>query len=55
MKKPLLIGIALLSLTLAWADETEAVKKDLAALQGEWTCSPVPETVNPYQQTCSNK
>jgi len=37
MKKPLLIGIAFLSLTIAWADETEAVNKDLAALQGEWT------------------
>ena len=37
MKKPLLIGIAALTLTLACADETEAGKKDLAALQGEWT------------------
>ena len=29
--------IALAALSLAWAEENEAVKKDLALLQGEWS------------------
>jgi uncharacterized protein (TIGR03067 family) len=33
----LLIGLAAASISSAWADENEAVKKDLAQLQGEWS------------------
>jgi uncharacterized protein (TIGR03067 family) len=32
-----LIGLALLTISPAWAEESEAVKKDLAKLQGEWS------------------
>ncbi len=35
--KSLLIGIAVLTATLACAEDNDAMKKDLAALQGEWT------------------
>src|SRR5258706_4659115 len=33
----LLIGIAVVAISLASAEDNDAVKKDLAALQGEWT------------------
>ena len=36
-QKTLLIGIAALAVSLASAEDSDAVKKDLAALQGEWT------------------
>jgi len=36
-QKTLLIGIAALVVSLASAEDSDAVKKDLAALQGEWT------------------
>ena len=32
----LFIGLAAATISSAWADENEAVKKDLAQLQGEW-------------------
>src|SRR5436309_3392680 len=32
-----LIGLAAATISSAWADENEAVKKDLAQLQGEWS------------------
>ena len=32
-----LIGLAAMTISSAWADENEAVKKDLARLQGEWS------------------
>src|SRR5437016_1725638 len=32
----LVIGTAAVTLAVAWAEENEAVKKDLAQLQGEW-------------------
>ena len=35
--KTLLIGIAVLAFSLASAEDNDAMKKDLAALQGEWT------------------
>jgi uncharacterized protein (TIGR03067 family) len=35
--KALLIGIATAAITVACAEENDAAKKDLAALQGEWT------------------
>ena len=33
----LLIGLAATTISPAWAEENEAVKKDLAQLQGEWS------------------
>ena len=33
----LFIGLAAATISSAWADESEAVKKDLAQLQGEWS------------------
>ena len=33
----LLISLAAAAISSAWADENEAVKKDLAQLQGEWS------------------
>src|SRR5438128_12646367 len=33
----LLIGLAAVAASPAWAEENEAVKKDLARLQGEWS------------------
>lgn len=33
----LLIGLAAAAISSAWADENEAIKKDLAQLQGEWS------------------
>src|SRR6266568_1019102 len=35
--KILLVGIAVLAVSLAFGEDNPAVKKDLAALQGEWT------------------
>lgn len=32
-----MIGLAALVISHAWAEDTEAAKKDLAQLQGEWT------------------
>ena len=32
-----LIGLAAVAISPAWAEENEAVKKDLAQLQGEWS------------------
>ena len=32
-----LIGLAAVTISSAWAEENEAVKKDLAQLQGEWS------------------
>jgi len=37
LQKLLLIGLAGISISLARAEDNEAVKKDLAQLQGEWT------------------
>src|SRR5436309_2876477 len=36
MRTILVIGTAAVALAAAWAEENEAVKKDLAQLQGEW-------------------
>jgi uncharacterized protein (TIGR03067 family) len=37
LKNALMIGFTIVALTPVRAEENEAVKKDLAALQGEWT------------------
>ena len=47
-----LIGLTAVTMSSAWAEENEAVKKDLALLQGEWSMvsgsadgQPMPETM----------
>lgn len=37
MQLSLLLGLILASLSPGWADEPEAIKKDLVLLQGEWS------------------
>jgi uncharacterized protein (TIGR03067 family) len=37
IQKILLIGLAAVALLSAWADDNQAVKKDLAQFQGEWS------------------
>ena len=37
IKLAFLIGLAAAAISSAWAEENEAVKKDLAQLQGEWS------------------
>ena len=48
----LLIGMATAAISVAWAEDNEAVKKDLAQLQGEWSMAsgsadgqPMPEEI----------
>ena len=47
-----LIGMATAAISVAWAEDNEAVKKDLAQLQGEWSMAsgsadgqPMPEEI----------
>src|SRR6266478_5473059 len=37
MRTTLIIALAAVAISLAWAEENQAVKQDLAKLQGEWT------------------
>ncbi len=37
IRNTLLIGLAALAISFVWAEENQAVKQDLAKLQGEWT------------------
>jgi uncharacterized protein (TIGR03067 family) len=37
MRTTLLLGLAAVTILPAWAADTPAIKKDLAALQGEWS------------------
>ena len=37
MRNAFLIGLAAMTISLAWAEENEVIRKEMARLQGEWT------------------
>jgi len=60
MRITFLIGLAAMTISLAWAEENQAVKQDMAQLQGEWTMvsgsadgQPVPEQMRKgFKRVC---
>ncbi len=54
IRTTLLIALAVTAISIAWAEDNEATKKDLVRLQGEWSMVsgvadgfPIPETMLP--------
>ena len=60
LRSSFLIGLIAVTVPVAWAEEDQAVKKDQAALQGEWTMvsgsadgQPMPEeALRQMKRTC---